>query len=422
MKKYLCFVFALMIFLNACSSNDGFQSDKNRWMFPSIIKSEDFYESSENVSVTSHNDFVYVSLNKYSAMSLKYGIEGGEPNQFFVVSIDVNIKNSSSQNNFLHNNISLNVDEAYDLNGKVTSSVPIKTDDDNIFKYKRVIKLDNEGKSSFSICIGKDSDKVKGEVCIMNVTGSYLNDDSDYSVYLSKDKDIQFIFYKNDVSHIASSEINFFIEELSVLRKSIKYLVGSHEPYDGITQYIFTESIPYTALAGNPVYINYDETDKFLRDLLESNTHHSIKKNNFLFVLCHEMSHTFDYIESGNKIFGYVFDKEFFATLKAIYSLYVNGYNIDYQFLNSLPDLSSGIYNYESFLNSILKKLKLLESDSNWLPIRETLIFLQTNNLDSNNFTKFNNFFNVLSIKGNFRIQGMFNEKEWNTVLNRYNE
>lgn len=98
-----------------------------------------------------------------------------------------------------------------------------------------------------------------------------------------------------------------------------------------------------------------------------------------------------------------------------------DGYNINYDFLKESPPLSSGIYNYESFLHQLLENLKMLENNNDWENIKETLTVLRSNEIELNAQEQFQLFTNFLSKKCGFNISKTFSESEWETLSRKFN-
>lgn len=71
--------------------------------------------------------------------------------------------------------------------------------------------------------------------------------------------------------------------------------------------FVFNENISHSGLSGQIIYINHSE----IEDLFSQNIEDTTTINNFISLLCHEMSHRFDFDTDFKSTFEYCFDKEF---------------------------------------------------------------------------------------------------------------
>jgi hypothetical protein len=250
-------------------------------------------------------------------------------------------------------------------------------------EIKRVVKSNSGGISEFEI----DYQNIKGSgnVTIKNVQITAIEKDKDYFLLKSNDDTVRIAFYQEIVneSGVDLETLENWVELLAQCRKQLCYLVGDKEPYNGVTDIIATEHINHYGLAGNPIYIDYSYVCDDLKSLSRTENLHEGK---ILSGYIHEISHTFDGIDS-DKIYGnWNFDEEFFAELKTVYVLYKNGYlyddsesdNVLEQFANSVP-LKTGIFSTDSLLNEFLLFISK-DGVINWEYLRNTFIDCDTEN------------------------------------------
>jgi hypothetical protein len=366
-------------------------------------------QSTNELTFKHYSDLLEIESFSNADIQLAYRIACGEPNTLYVVSFETNMNRIENTDRF---SLSINTSKEFDPNGEETLSVPIKMNNDTM-KVKRIVKLDNSGESLFYL----NMKALKGKISLTSPKITLLSDDSDFVVFSSKENDIEMVFFYDDVADMKSIDIQDLTNDLSILRKSIKEFVGYIEPYNGITQFIFTENIAYTALAGNPIYVNRAELAEVFFD---NKNHDVVKKENTLAILCHEMSHTFDFIDQHNTNVNYLFDKEFFAILKLLFAFYINGYPIDYDFLSNDPPLNSRIFNHECFLRHLAEDLSLLEKPDNWEYIQNVLHKMRSINSEYSKYEMLNAFIEALINECGINIYQNFNEIEWETVLNHY--
>ena len=280
--------------------------------------------------------------------------------------------------------------------------------DDNMYTLSHVFACDDNGNYSLDMNILSDAEEVfVYEPIIISVD----NVTEKYSVF--SHNDILMIFDLQFVASEFKASADKAAVELSKLRKSLLELSSGYEPYANTT-FSFIQGSGYTALAGNPIYVNVEETSGLINNF--SKTDQTIEKNNGLFVLCHEMSHTFDFLEEG-KAAGYCFDRELFATLKALYALHDNGYTISESLLSDSPPLASGIYNYEVLIRRFVDELELLDG-GDWQCIADTMSELRndTELIDGSDKDRFDRFVTVLSEKSGKNIYDIFSESELKTL------
>ena len=414
-KIYILLVLVLLLFTGSCDKKANVEFDNDSLDSISIIEAQG-QENFNNFHMANHDDSQILRADVYTTASLAYRIEDGEPFSLYVISVTADVTDAVSQDS-KNIEISINVTGENDVNGRFTSSIPVSSKN-GVKTIKRVVKLDKLGQASIAVNVGTSNNKIKGKLEITCPSAILLSNDTDYLTVTNEEQNIQFIFYRKDIyetTSINNEDLECLIEKLAQLRRSIKDLVGGYEPYNGVTQYVFTENIPYTALAGDPIYINKSELENLFYNLEQANMSTAVHKKDLLRILCHELSHTFD----NHLIASCVFDREFFAIMKELYAFNINGYELQDDFISRSPALSSGIYSYESFLGALLEHMNLLE-DNNWSYIKETLLSLKENESGLSNAEKFQRFIGVLSDKSGVNLREKFSESEWQTLVNHF--
>jgi hypothetical protein len=204
-------------------------------------------------------------------------------------------------------------------------------------------------------------------------------------------------------------------------------LVGDLEPYGGTTDYILTECFDYYGLAGNPIYINESFVQTDLSNIVLSEDHN---QSNLLWRYVHEMSHTFDGIDSLQIQGNWNFDKEFFATLKTVYALSEFGYGMEadgnsgetiYEYFAEFDTLKNGVYSSEGLTYTLLSYL--YEYDEHpWYHLHN--VFLNMNDLGrdlQSDEEKFSEFITALENELNVKLSDVLTEKEWNGLCGKFN-
>lgn len=380
---------------------------------------------------------VKINSNHYSEAYITYHITAGEAYQFYVVSAWVKTEDYKLQKNSGYG-ISIMVDDPSDHNSSYVYSDMIHKNTDEIpgddrgwVKLRRVVKLDSQGKLTFQLRTGWSKNKMKGTVLFDQIKVTPIKEDKKYLLYTSTDGTIRMVFRKADVvrSGISSQKISDWLDVYAKLRQSMKWLIGNSEPYEGTTDFILTEKLTHYGLAGNPIYINCAEVSNELSKIeLDATADH----NNLLWGLVHEMGHTFDGVASNKLDLRWVFDDEFFATLKCVYSFYDNGYGFGgnsfvgeevYLNFSKALSLSSGVYNYEGFMFQLLEIMNTLDSNGGWVALQKTFISfkeLPMEDVPKTNIDRFMLFIKLLSENSGLEIEKQFTPKEWKVLINKF--
>lgn len=336
------------------------------------------------------------------AFTIDYLISGGQAGELCSAEWRILTEHSGKR-------VELKLENPLDPNSEFVSS-DAQTGEDGWAAVKRIVRLDANGEGRLSVTLNAACSEFE----LFDPIVRSLDEDADYAL-LGNESDIELIFLKADLEKLAPDQVSLeqLIGRLSALRRSIKSLCGDYEPYGGMTRFVFAESIPFSALAGDPIYVNRDELAYFLTDL-EANDR-SIDKNHPIAVLCHEMSHTFDFAGSSHETAGYCFDKELFAAFKQLYALRSNGYAVDYDFLADSPDLADRIYNYEVLLRRIVEACALLDG-GDWSSVGRTLSALR----DSSESDRFNAFMTTLSDESGVDLYAAFDDAERGFLFDRF--
>lgn len=263
---HISWLTVLVVLLSSCSLDNGKTSNRNM----STICNRSFSDNPSTIFVKNalgkdeNNTSIKIVSVDYSESYLAYNISDGIPYQFYVISVwikseDFHLQSSSG------NGITIMVNDPSDYNSENVYSNMIREDTLGILgnengwvKLSRAVKLDCLGNITFKICTGWEKNKSKGTVYIDQVKAVPIEEDSNYLLYKSTDETIRMVFKKSDVerSDINSKNISDWLDVYAKLRKSMKWLIGNKEPYEGTTDFILTENLSHYGLAGNPIYIN----------------------------------------------------------------------------------------------------------------------------------------------------------------------
>lgn len=436
--RILC-VAILLTILSPCSLNCDNAASKN----VTIVLESKYTDNPSTIFTQNtlgkynHNTSMKVDSTDYTESYLTYNISSGSPYQFYVITAWIKAEDFHLQNSTGYG-ISIMVNDLSDHNSRYVYSKMLRENTQKIFENDegwvqlcRVVKLDSLGNLTFNIRTGWAKNKSKGTVLIDQVKATPIKENSNYLLYTSTDGTIRMVFKKMDVerSGINSQKINDWLDVYSNLRKSIKWLVGNLEPYEGTTDFILTENLTHYGLAGNPIYINSTDIS---RELGKIELDASSNNNDLLWGLVHEMGHTFDGVASNKIDMRWAFDKEFFATLKCVYSLYNSGYGLGgdsfvgekvrFHFSRATP-LSGGVYNYEGFMYRLMQIMNAFDNKGGWEALHKTFISfnqLSFDNVPQTNIDRFILFNRLLSESSGVDIEDQFTKEEWNVLVNKF--
>lgn len=417
-------LFTCAIFIGSCSNQIKDEMNENSFE----LKTSFDRNIAENVNFTEADGTWIIDSKEFSNNNIIYKYTEGEEFEFYVISAWIKIGNYKSK---LPENgsIMIYVDDESDFNRKFVKSESVNLSNnqtkDGWTCIKRVVKLNDCGAIQFGISVGTQDNEFSGNVKIEQVAITPVKYDSDFKIVSSADETVRMIFRNSDIleSGISNDKLHSWLDCYSKIRKSLKWLVGNKEPYNGVTDFIITESFDYYGLAGNPIYINRDYVVEDLKAIEIDTTSES---NNIIWGYIHEMSHTFDGVDSDIYKANWLFDAEFFATFKCACALAINNYgmgndhylanDIGMHFANSAK-LSNGVYSDEGFIYRLLTIMN--NTSIAWEDLRDT--FLDFDNVTSTNkLEKFQMFIDILSKNSGVDIKTQFTEKEWETLISKY--
>ena len=235
--------------------------------------------------------------------------------------------------------------------------------------------------------------------------------ESSVETYVSSlDGKIICIFMKQDITDndISILELNEFVEKLADIRSKLQYVSADYKPYDDITRIDFTENLSFTGLAGNPILIDREEFPVLWKKYKDSDIN-NMDSDSILYLLAHEMSHTFDYENDSPK--SYVFDIEYFASLKAYVALETCGYTVDDNLFTVNPGLDEGVYNYQDF---VYRTIEFLGNNRTAILRR---VFLELQMLEEQTIQEyFYTYTQMLNDCTERNLKEYLEEKGWNTL------
>ncbi len=371
MKRFLLTTVILISFmiLSGCTQSPTHE-DLPEQLPVSFLKLD---SSNASYSITQENS-LQIKIPSYQSLSASYSISGGEPYALCSISVSADTSLLSSSD-LLDSRFFLQTEQTHDINSKtvVSESSPSES---GLHTAKRLIRLDENGKAEFSIKFGDKNVQAQGTLTISAPICISAENDPDYKIYRSSEKNIRFVFYSSDVEKhaLSDSAAQEMAERMALFSDCFCLLTGHENVFGECLDFVFTENIPYTALAGNPIYINRAELPYMITAMEKeySDSDHILEKTDCTAILCHELSHVYDTVVFPNTQAEYCFDKEFFAALKQIFVLKKCGYKISDNFMSNAPVLSSGIYNYEVFIKRLIDAAEQDGADS-WSVMSQTL-------------------------------------------------
>ena len=445
MKKIILYVVCLMLIMTILYSSTNKENvlvnDSNIIStYDSTYASDESIKFSEMEKGKNGTDTALkIESSEYSESSMSFKFDEGEAYQFYVISAWIKTSGFSMKHKE-GNGIAIVVNDDSDYNCKYIFSDMITQDtssisdnDDGWVKVKRVVKLDSQGSIYFCIQGGWGDNMSKGTILIDQVKVDPVKEENEYVMYTSTEGDIRMVFKNSDVvsSGITDDNLHEWLDLYSKIRKSMKWMIGGSEPYEGTTDYILTERFAYYGLAGNPIYIN---SDFVTRDLKRIELDVNSGQNNVLWGFIHEMGHTFDGVDSESITMRWVFDSEFFATLKSVYCLNINGYGMGndrytgeliINHFSESASLDSGVYSTEGFIYRLMQIMDSCTDDGGRTALHDTFIkFNELSNEDipTTNSDKFILFIELLSQSSGSDVRNKFTDSEWTTLSNKFCE
>ena len=366
-----------------------------------------------------------IFLPEDSNISMRFH-EVMETENYYVVSCAVNSNACKAQNNDL-TAVSIsgnpNTDYNYDVVLAEASLHDLNVDQ----KMRRLIKSDSNGMIDFVFNIGTSNNLMSGKLIISEFQITPLQDDNDYVLLESGHNSVRVIMSAEDRNNIKSEiDLQKWLNKYEELRLDIKWFVGDLEPYNGLTDFVLTETFPYYGLAGDPIYINRDFVVDDLNSIyLSENPLDCVLLWKFL----HEMSHTFDGIENSSIKDSWNFDKEFFATLKVTYALSKHGFGMDSDSLggNEIIDhfkqtdtLKNGVYSSDGLIYTLVRTINRYDGRA-WDHLHNAIILTQNADIIPHSFIeKFRLFWNCLNEDLGTKCENLLSEKEWRAISSKY--
>ncbi len=266
----------------------------------------------------------------------------------------------------------------------------------------------------FSLQIGNESNEVKGNLYIDEITVTPINNDS----IISSDDGSVVMAFNNSVDDDLEALV-CYANALSNCRKSMVNFVGD-DYTSGKTVFIITQDIEVFGLAGTPIYVDSKQYDSII-----SSANFYFRKNKFddvLFAFVHEMSHTFDRIcgECDDKLWQ--FDSEVLASTKAIFALSDNGlsYSNDDVFLlfKSYNTEDNNVFSDE-FLTRKLIEIAYRDGWNVFSSVIKRFGKINPSDVDTAK-KKFDKFVEIYNSITNTRFENNFTKKEWNMIYSYY--
>lgn len=396
--------------LSSCSKTTTSSSQKSvsRSNF-SIQYHSNSTDESSTISLDNHEN-VEIHAESFSQQEVSYSLSGGEA--FQLVSLTVTVDTSKLQSQDADKIYAkILIADSSDINGTYTYEAPYQMADE--IQINRVVKLNAFGETTFSVVFGEKKHFIKGDLIIKQLSAISISKDERYICMQSQDQTVTFVLFREDALEYVET-LKACLEKFSLIRSDLKKMTGGFEPSDDGTCILFTENISYTALAGDPIYINHAEVADLFARMEENQNTKVLAKDDFFTIICHEMSHTFDVgIVSGGST--YAFDREFFAILKEVVCLKQEGYVLNDSFFEFPTALKEGIYNYESLAYVVTQTIEencTVPEDA----VREIIISLKSEALSLSVPEQFSLFVNVLSDEIGLSTSEIFTSDERETL------
>lgn len=362
----------------------------------------DAHGHSEDIPLNKKGRYLHFDAEGYSGVKLSYS-EQGEANGLYVVKVHVkrlSVLNSAKIKLDLGGSADINVNRVY---GEVEIS---DTDEERSLEY--IVKANGDGKISFAIeLLGLKTAGVRTEI-------KKIEKINKYTVIEGAEGTVRMVFYKDDVKKLGkkTEDIQKLIDEYEGIRGELLHLTGDREPYQGTTDYLFTRSFDYYALAGDPIYVNrkqlVDATDGVTAELV------------------HELSHTLDGITGSGIENVWNFDAEFMANLKMLYVMVKMGYFTEDDLkayldgIEHLNILKNGVYSSQSLTYIFVSGI--MNIDENYIEHIENIYAYMLTELYKNGVSddKFALFKSAFENEYGVELSSLFTEKEYSTVLAKH--
>ena len=373
MKKRIgSLLLLLALLLTALSCGDSRQADAapegETTQYPVAL-----LEASPQANATPTDGGVTLSLATQAQLSASFRISEGEPNTLCVIRATVDAS-ALRQADGLPPTVLLQATSSRDGNAHVihTEGSPTATGE---YTVRRLLLLDENGEADFSLSFGKDAQAVQGEVRVSSIRCTPVEQDTDYTVYALDGSTVRFIFLAQDVVTygISPAIVREMLHRITNLDTALRDLTGHDKLWGTHSDVVFTEAIPYTALAGQPIYVNRAELSYLIPAMNDecADRTRPLQQSDLTALLSHELSHTYDVAALPNEQARYCFDRELFATLKSVYALEASGFPLAADFLSTSPSLSSGMYSHEVLLSRLLSGIR--QAENGWNAVKTAL-------------------------------------------------
>ncbi len=310
---------------------------------------------------------------------------------------------------------------------------------DGTVRFERVIKADSEGRLLFHIKEVIDNSDNHGynenedeaeqlvEIRFGNVSAIPVEYSEKYKLLESSDGKIRIVFLREDVneSEISSTLLQQWVDKLSEFRTNLCDYVGGIEPSD-TTDYIATEEFGYYALAGDPIYINRSFVAE---DLARISISEEPSECTFLWEYVHEMSHTFDGIDSEKINGNWNFDSEFFATFKTVYAFAEMNIPMEagaplgeetVEYFKKNNTLKNGVYSSDGLVYTLITKLNQFDGKA-FSHVKRAIRECRNETLsDNSDESKFALFLEKLEEETGVGLSDILTENEWEALYEKY--
>ncbi len=415
MKKSFALFFCILFILfsvTACSNT----------LKSSDIQVGDNVEYSKDYGVKDKKTAYEFLFYDYSFAKMNYTVQDLQKDKFYEISAyicssELNCNNADDGVKIKYNNES-DMTSSFIFSNYINSS----TDNGDELAWKKISRIVYcyDGKIDFSILLGSEEAKLKGDVSVDEISVKPVEEVDECCIFSSDDKCINAVFLKTDIqkSKAKDTDIVSYLNFLSKCRKSLKELVGNDYTY-GKTNFVLTSQKADFGNAGYPVYIDESQVLNVLNNVSKFNE--SKVCNIETFALIHEMSHTFDRIcgEYDDRIWQ--FDSEFWANLKTFYVLdsldITQGDDVKERF-NTGYTKNNNVYSSDDFANRFFEISK--KDDFKTLKkVFEKYDSVDTSSMNSDydKFKKFEEIYNEVSSE---KLKDEFSKNEWKTIENHF--
>lgn len=415
MKKSFALFFCILFILfsvTACSNT----------LKSSDIQVGDNVEYSKDYGVKDKKTAYEFLFYDYSFAKMNYTVQNLQKDKFYeisayVCSSELNCNNTDDGVKIKYNNDS-DITSSFVFSNYINSS----TDNGDELVWKKISKVVYcyDGNIDFSILLGSEEAKLKGDISVDEVSVKPVEELDDYCIFSSDDKCINAVFLKSDVenSKVKDANIVSYLNFISKCRKSLNDLIGDDYTY-GKTNFVLTSQKADFGNAGYPIFIDESKALSVLNNISKFND--SKVCNIETFALIHEMSHTFDRIcgENDDKIWQ--FDSEFWANLKTFIVLDClnirQGDDVKERF-NTEYAKKNNVYSSDDFAKNFYE----ISKKDNFKTLKK--VFRKYDSIDTSNlnsdYDKFKRFEEIYNEVSNEKLKDEFSKDKWKTIENHF--